>query len=660
MFNKLRLEVKLIAVFLILSVIPMAALAVLSINYSLRAIREEDANNNILIAVREAKKMEIEDFFHERIGDIKVLASNTDISSDIGDISSEFKKSGTNSSSYKSEVEKHESYFTTLIDNYGYYDVFLIDMEGNVIYTHAKESDLGANLIDGKLRNSGLGEAFEKGRQKVSIVDYSHYDPSNQPAAFISAPIRNNSGKTAGVVALQISDDSINHIMSQRNGMGETGETYLVGSDKTMRSDSRFSNEKTLGIRKIDTVASTEALNGKQDFKTIKDYRGVEVLSAYAPLDIQDLDWAIIAEIDEEEAHRAVRKFQNQIIIIIVGAFILVLVVSFLMATSITKPVSRISAELSNAAEQVASASEQMSSSSQQLAEGSSEQASSIEETSSTLEESASMVAQNTENTKQVASLARNSNEAAKKANQEMKEMLAAMGEIKNSSDEISKIIKVIDEIAFQTNILALNAAVEAARAGEAGRGFAVVAEEVRNLAQRSAKAAGDTASMIETNIELSEKGVAVSERVNNSLTEIDQQAEKASQLMDEVAAASQEQAQGIEQINKAVSQMEQVVQDNASGAEENSSAAEEMSAQAENMKEMVNELMKLVRGSQANLDLQTQKKSGTHAISYQKIRKLNTSHNEIGQNKNVPKKQETKIVSPEDAIPLEEDSGDF
>jgi methyl-accepting chemotaxis protein len=169
------------------------------------------------------------------------------------------------------------------------------------------------------------------------------------------------------------------------------------------------------------------------------------------------------------------------------------------------------------------------------------------------------------------------------------------MDAIKVSSDNIAKIIRTIDEIAFQTNILALNAAVEAARAGEAGLGFAVVAEEVRALAQRSAQAARETAAKIEDSIEKSRQGVHISGKVSASLTEILDKARKVDDLIAEIATSSREQSQGIGQISIAITQMDKVTQNTAATAEESASAAEELSSQAENMKESVHQLLRLV-----------------------------------------------------------------
>ncbi len=268
------------------------------------------------------------------------------------------------------------------------------------------------------------------------------------------------------------------------------------------------------------------------------------------------------------------------------------------LARSITKPIMGVATTLSAGAEQTASAAGQVSSSSQALAEGSSEQAASLEETSSSLEEMSSMTKRNADSAQRANQLAREARQAADTGMNDMRAMATAMSDIKSSSDEIGKIIKTIDEIAFQTNILALNAAVEAARAGEAGMGFAVVADEVRNLAQRSAVAAKETAGKIEGAITKTALGVSLTDKVAKTLQEIVTKAKQVDELVAEVATASKEQTQGIDQLNTAIGQIDKVTQSNAANAEESASAAEEMSAQTEALKEAVSELLALVNGN--------------------------------------------------------------
>ncbi|MDR3378680.1 MAG: methyl-accepting chemotaxis protein, partial [Verrucomicrobiae bacterium] len=258
----------------------------------------------------------------------------------------------------------------------------------------------------------------------------------------------------------------------------------------------------------------------------------------------------------------------------------------------------RVSSSLHDGANQVASAAGQVSSASQSLAQGSGEQAASLEETSSSLEEMASMTKRNAENAEKVNELAKQARQSADKGVTDMKDMSQAMQAIKISSDDVAKIIRTIDEIAFQTNILALNAAVEAARAGEAGMGFAVVAEEVRNLAQRSAQAAKETTAKIEGAIGKTGQGVELSEKVAKTLNEIVSKVHQVDELASEVSNASREQTQGITQINTAVGEMDKVTQSTAASAEESASAAEELNAQADVMRDVVGELVRLVDGA--------------------------------------------------------------
>ena len=276
------------------------------------------------------------------------------------------------------------------------------------------------------------------------------------------------------------------------------------------------------------------------------------------------------------------------------------ILLAFFLTRSITKPIKAVAETLSAGADQTASASSQVSSASQSLAEGASEQAASLEETSSSLEEMSSMTKRNAETAGKVKELGSQARQAGDAGVRDMAEMTIAMNAIKASSDDIAKIIKTIDEIAFQTNILALNAAVEAARAGEAGMGFAVVADEVRSLAQRCAQAAKETATKIEDAVQKSAHGAEISAKVAKSLEEIVTKARQVDEMAGEVASASREQTQGIEQVNTAVAQMDKVTQSNAATAEESASAAEELNAQADALKDAVAELLQMVDGRQA------------------------------------------------------------
>jgi methyl-accepting chemotaxis protein len=244
--------------------------------------------------------------------------------------------------------------------------------------------------------------------------------------------------------------------------------------------------------------------------------------------------------------------------------------------------------QVAMAVDQVSSGSQQVSSASQSLSQGANEQASSLEEVSSSITQIGAQSQQNSENATQVGQLSAATSSSAANSQEKMEGMLAAMAEINDSSKEVEKIIKVIDEIAFQTNLLALNAAVEAARAGVHGKGFAVVAEEVRNLAQRSAKAANETTTLIEGSTQKTSRGTTIAEETAGSLNEIVDSISKVNDLVDEITAASREQAQGVGEVQKAMGEIDSVTQNTAANAEESAAASEELSGQAVQLAELL------------------------------------------------------------------------
>ncbi len=517
-------------------------------------------------------------------------------------------------------IGTHEDFFKSYIKKYGYYDLFLINADGHIFYTVEQESDYDTNILHGKYADSNLGRLVKQVVQngRFGIADFEPYAPSNNvPAAFIAQPVIEGRNIKM-IVALQLSLDAINSIMQQREGMGKTGETYLVGSsDHLMRSDSyldptghsvraSFANPKSGSVK---TEAVSEAISGKSGEKIITDYNGNPVLSAFTSVKVGDTSWVVIAETDEDEVMSPIHNVLILIIIAIVIIGATVLLTGYSVARGIAYPLMegvefarRVAAgdlgsgievsqkdevgmltralkdmivklrdivtNVKTASDNVTSGSQQLSSAAQQMSQGSAEQASSAEEVSASMEQMASAIRQNADNAIETEKIAVKAADIAGKTGRVVSETISAM-------KKIAERISVIEEIARQTQLLALNAAIESARAGEDGKGFAVVALEVRKLSERSRSAAAEIS-------ELSESSIAISEKAGEMLATLIPDIRKTSELVQEIAASCKEQNMGAEQVNKAVQQLDQVIQENAGAAQEVSSTAQELNAQAE------------------------------------------------------------------------------
>ncbi len=301
---------------------------------------------------------------------------------------------------------------------------------------------------------------------------------------------------------------------------------------------------------------------------------------------------------DIEQRSRA-DQTRNELIVTTVTIVGLALgaIVAWMITRGVTRGITTVAGRLASESEKVNGSAAQVAQASSSMAEGATQQAASLEETSSSLHEMASMTTRNSENAQDAKGLANQARQTADAGAADMEQMKAAMSAIKGASVEISKIIKTIDEIAFQTNILALNAAVEAARAGEAGLGFAVVADEVRNLAQRCAGAAKETAEKISASTEKSEQGVRISEKMASNLAAIVEKTRQLDERIGEIAQSSHEQSEGIGQLNTAVASMDKITQGNAALSQQSAAASEELKAQAEQVRLAVAELMRMARG---------------------------------------------------------------
>ena len=521
----------------------------------------------------------------------------------------------------RAEGADADDYFTRYIHKYDYYDLFLIHPQGRIFYSVLQEADYGTNLVDGRFSDTHFGDLVREVLETKSYekADFAPYPPSGgAPAAFIAQPMVAGD-RVEFVVALQLSLEAINSIMQERSGMGRTGETYLVGEDKLMRSDSFLdpvhhtvkASFADPGRGSVDTEAARKALEGTTGREVIEDYNGNPVLSAYTPLDLGDYTWALLAEVDRAE----IRAPINQLLLIILVAVVIiggiVAVLAFFLAGGIARPMIKgvdfaravaqgnltaridvnqkdeigvladalrgmvkrlreIVRDVQGAADNVSAGSQELSSSAQEMSQGATEQAASAEEASASMEEMAANIRQNADNATTTEKIAGKSADHAKESGDAVTRTVAAMREI---ADKIG----IIEEIARQTDLLALNAAIEAARAGDHGRGFAVVAAEVRKLAERSQVSAGEIST-------LSAESVEIADKAGKMLTQLVPDIGKTAELVQEISSASREQNSGADQINQAINQLDQVIQQNASAAEEMASTSEELASQAEHL----------------------------------------------------------------------------
>ena len=369
------------------------------------------------------------------------------------------------------------------------------------------------------------------------------------------------------------------------------------------------------------------------------------------------------AEAIKASAEASKKLFLNFLFVGIGVSILLLNVVGWIVAKSIPRSFMLLIDRLAIGAAQIESASGHIASSSESLASSTTEQAASLEETSASLEEIASMTKNNAENSREAKDLTGAMREVADTGASDMDKMAHAMAAIKESSNNIAKIIKTIDEIAFQTNILALNAAVEAARAGEAGMGFAVVAEEVRNLALRSASAARETAEKIEDSIQKSSAGVQINAKVSLSLADIVSKARQADELVAQISIASNEQSQGIDQINSSVSQMDAMTQNNAAGAEESANVSADLRTQSTQLTQLVQELQTLVGGKSSSAKRSSKIKSPLKTKKTQLASSRRVTESKAQSSKPANRaltNKDSKSTAHRDAIPLEDEFQDF
>ncbi|MGE4294631.1 MAG: methyl-accepting chemotaxis protein [Campylobacterales bacterium] len=611
MTQKMTLKQQLIAVLFVVGLVPFLIMGILSYFSAQSALNNEAFAK--LEAVRDLQQNNLKTYLSGIESSVGNFAQSKDVIEFFKELVRLHNLHGVQASDpffitdypdVKAAYAPYEARFKEVMESFDLYDLFMVCRpHGHVMYTVAKEGDLGENLGTGELKESGLAEVWRKvvATGKTAFVDMRPYAPSGgAPAMFMGMPIMEK-GNMIGLLVAQVSPERITQIMHQRAGLGETGEAYLVGPDYLMRSDSFVAPQTHSIINSFKnntnarTPAAEAAIGGQSGTRIGVDYLGKTVLASFAPMNVYGTTWAMITKINLDEVNQPVYDLRN--VALVLGAILLTLIVAgaVWMATRLSKPIIASVEAISEANAQVLTASDQIAQSATALAEGASTQASSVEEVSATVEESTAVNNQNAENAREANILANQANDAAKDGDMKVKNLMTSMTEITEASEQIAKIIKTIDEIAFQTNLLALNAAVEAARAGEHGLGFAVVADEVKNLAGRSANAAKETAGIIEKAITKIKEGNQIARETNEAFAEILDKAKKTSDLIGEIAASVREQAEGMNQIATAMGQIDQITQQNAATSEEAAAASEEMNAQANAMMSSVAEVARIV-----------------------------------------------------------------
>ncbi|MEN8179851.1 MAG: methyl-accepting chemotaxis protein [Pseudomonadota bacterium] len=576
---------------------------------------------------------------------------------------------------YNQAHGRYHPYFRHYLETFGYYDIFLVEPEnGRIIYSVFKELDYGTSLRNGPYANSGIAQAFQNalsGRFQDTLVqtDFAPYAPSyDDQAAFIASPIT-DAGQLIGVLIFQIPIDQINKVMTsdqqwKQVGLGNSGETYLVGPDKTLRNMSRFQIEDPdgyrealrtggltpavvdmiaakgsgIGLQPVNTAGAAEALSGQSGFDIFPDYRGVPVLSAYSPVKIVGLDWAILSEIDAAEAYGPAQRLFDSILTNAIVITILVIIISCLIgywfAGSVSRPMLTIARELRHIGDEadltrkvaidrkdeigsmanalnemqdkfrvalikIAESSDSVSSSSTELTAittqshtSISQQQAETDQLATAMEEMASTAQEIASSTNYASTAASDAQAATEKGRtvvsvttdsirrlaQELTASASKVERLKQDSEAIGSVLDVIRGVAEQTNLLALNAAIEAARAGEQGRGFAVVADEVRTLASRTQQSTEEIQKMIEH----------VQEGADQVAQSMIQSHDQADQGVNQAAKTDT----ALDAISEAIQRMNEMIYQVASAADEQSTVALQMSRSVQNIAQTGNETL--------------------------------------------------------------------
>ena len=286
-----------------------------SISYRFLKDAVEAEAFNHLISVRELLRHQIEGYFQERFGDVDVLSRNPVTGQGFSRLSKAFHASGLDGPQYTKMADLYQPLMEHYLTDYGYANIYFVGKDGDVFFSAIREEFTGTNLLTGRYKRFSVGQIFARAFDGVAFEDYTWHEELQEFTSYFAAPVYDGQ-LLLGILIIEIPFSHLDAILTERAGLGETGEMYLVGDDGFMRSNSRFSEHPTILQKEVDTVATMEALDGIAGQKIIKDYRGVPVLSAYTALDLKFVNWALLVEIDEKEALAAIKTVEKRVIIL--------------------------------------------------------------------------------------------------------------------------------------------------------------------------------------------------------------------------------------------------------------------------------------------------------------------------------------------------------